>query len=500
MSSILTNTGAMTALETLRNINRNMNQVQTEISTGKKISNAKDNGSIWAISSVMDSDVKGFKAVADSLALGDATVGVARNGAETVVDLLNEMKAKIVAAQEENVDRDKIQADVRELGNQIQATVDASQFNGLNLLQGDADSPTISMLGSLNRTGAGLQTSSINVERVALGAQANIGGITDTLLTTAGDASLAETDGASATFKIDASQFAVGTTITIEAQSYTVTADDLKDPSRASEVITAKLAALDGTALGGTYETVTFAAEGDELTITRGGTAAGGVIDVVISAASSRSETATSGGGTSAYTLDETGTGDQALRKGGIVTMAVGGVVAQYEITQADMANADTDGTIATNVAAAMNAALTDAGVTDVSVAAASGVVTTTNNSAKDVISSVTIGDGKLSAVAAFDVTTADGAKAALAQIDGLIQVATGAAASFGTAQKRMDMQSEFVNKVMDSFKAGIGALVDADMEEASARLQALQVQQQLGTQALSIANQQPQSILSLFR
>jgi flagellin len=48
--------------------------------------------------------------------------------------------------------------------------------------------------------------------------------------------------------------------------------------------------------------------------------------------------------------------------------------------------------------------------------------------------------------------------------------------------------------------KAGIGSLVDADMEEASARLQALQVQQQLSTQALSIANQQPQSLLSLFR
>jgi flagellin len=51
-----------------------------------------------------------------------------------------------------------------------------------------------------------------------------------------------------------------------------------------------------------------------------------------------------------------------------------------------------------------------------------------------------------------------------------------------------------------DSLKSGIGSLVDADMEAASARLQALQVQQQLGTQALSIANQAPQNILSLFR
>ena len=66
--------------------------------------------------------------------------------------------------------------------------------------------------------------------------------------------------------------------------------------------------------------------------------------------------------------------------------------------------------------------------------------------------------------------------------------------------EKRLDIQNEFTNKLIDSFKAGIGALVDADLEEASARLQALQVQQQLGIQALSIANQAPQNILALFR
>jgi len=52
----------------------------------------------------------------------------------------------------------------------------------------------------------------------------------------------------------------------------------------------------------------------------------------------------------------------------------------------------------------------------------------------------------------------------------------------------------------MDALKNGVGAMVDADMEEASARLTALQTQQQLGIQSLSIANQAPQSILSLFR
>ena len=80
------------------------------------------------------------------------------------------------------------------------------------------------------------------------------------------------------------------------------------------------------------------------------------------------------------------------------------------------------------------------------------------------------------------------------------MQTSIDAASTFGSVQTRVDIQKDFVTKLTDSLKVGIGSMIDADMEEASARLQALQVQQQLATQALSIANQQPQSLLSLFR
>ncbi|PHR57718.1 MAG: flagellin, partial [Robiginitomaculum sp.] len=66
MSSILTNSSAMVALETLRGINKGMNQVQNEISTGKKVANAKDNAAIYAISTVMSSDVASFDKISDS--------------------------------------------------------------------------------------------------------------------------------------------------------------------------------------------------------------------------------------------------------------------------------------------------------------------------------------------------------------------------------------------------------------------------------------------------
>ena len=84
--------------------------------------------------------------------------------------------------------------------------------------------------------------------------------------------------------------------------------------------------------------------------------------------------------------------------------------------------------------------------------------------------------------------------------VEAQLQAAIDAAAAFGAAQARIDAQNQFLGKQTDAIKTAVGAMVDADMEEASARLQALQVQQQLGIQALSIANQAPQNVLALFR
>ena len=109
-------------------------------------------------------------------------------------------------------------------------------------------------------------------------------------------------------------------------------------------------------------------------------------------------------------------------------------------------------------------------------------------------------GSGGLATLAAVDVSTAGGAATALGNIEALIQTSITAAAAFGSAEGRIETQSNFVSKLMDTMKSGIGSMVDADLEAASARLQALQVQQQLATQSLSIANQAPQNILALFR
>lgn len=312
MSSILTNNGAMIALQTLKGINSSMAKTQDEISTGKSVSTAKDNAAVWAVAKTMESDVASFKAIDKTLAGGQSTVAVARSAAESVTDLLGKIKTNVIAAQVAGTsaeDRAKYQTQITALKDQIKSVVGAAQFNGKNLINGTEASP-MQVTSSLDRAADGtVKASTIDVATVNLS-------------TTDADGNPLQADAAAAF------------------------ADD------------ASLAYLD------------------------------------------------------------------------------------YLDVTADDGGADVDGV-------------------------------TGNDS---------------------------GAAVALKKMDSLIKVAVDAAASFGTSQSRIQIQRDFIGKLSDSVSSGIGALVDADMEEVSARLQALQVQQQLGTQSLSIANQAPQQLLSLFR
>ncbi|VAV90975.1 Flagellin protein FlaA [hydrothermal vent metagenome] len=384
MSSLLTNESSLIALTTLRSINKNLNMVQQQISTGKSVSNARDNASIWAVATVMQSDVDSFSAISDSLNLGASTVAVARGASEQVTSLLQEMKNLVVAAQEDNVDRAKIQTDVDQLTEQIDSIVGAAQFNGLNLLSGTG---SVSILASLDRAADGTVTASeISIAR-------------DDISVTGGTAVTATG------------------TITDPASM----ADGSSTPTTATAVIA-------GTVV-----------EGETYNITNGAD-----------------------------------TYYYVARAGDGVNEVAAGLA----------------GVVGTNI-------------TDVAAAAAGDTITFTNSgsAAVDLGSSVTDSNTSgLAAVANIDVTSSAGATSALSAIEGFIQVGIDAAAAFGSAQKRIDIQNEFITTLSDSMKLGIGALTDTNMEEASARLQSLQVQQQLGIQTLAIANQRPQVLLGLFQ
>jgi flagellin len=402
MSSILTNTSAMVALQTLKGINMNLNKVQSEISTGKTVGNAKDNSAIYAISKVMESDVKGFKGISDSLGLGTSTIAVARQAAETVTDLLTEIKGKVVAAQESNVDRGKLQTDIVALTDQVKSVVGAAQFNGLNLVNGSTAS--VDVLASLDRSSTGVAASSI-----------------------------------------------------------TVTSQDLSTGAYAAKNV---------------------------LGTSTGVSASGDTAGFALAAA------------TGTGTIEIAAAGADAFAAGDKVSLRIGDKTASYTVSAADVASTTPSDIVAVGLKNAVEAL----GITGLTVdydSATPGTLAFTNAGTKALSVSAQFsnaGSGGLAALSAIDVTTGAGATAALGNVETLIQTSIDAASAFGTVQKRIEIQSDFIGKLSDSLKAGIGTLVDADLEEASARLQALQVQQQLGTQALSIANQQPQSLLSLFR
>lgn len=307
MSSLMTNASAMTALQTLRSTSNNLAETQNRISTGYRVSGAEDNAAYWSIATTMRSDNMALGAVEDSLGLGAATVDVMYTAMDSTVDVMNEIKAKVVAARTPGVDRGKIQSDINELQNQLRNTADSAVFNGENWLSVDSGAA-----------------------------------------------------GYAAAKDIVASFSRAGGAITIETITIDTTATELYDDADQSGILDQDRG---------------FAA----LTNVTGN----GIADLDISA-----------------------------------------------VTDADLVGLDT-------VIAGIDTALGD--ITD-------------------------------------------------------------AATTLGSVKARVDLQKDFVSALRDAIDRGVGQLVDADMNKESTRLQALQTQQQLGIQALSIANQGSQNILSLFR
>jgi flagellin len=314
MSSINTNTSAMTALQSLNRTNAAMDMTQKRISTGFRVGDAEDNAAYWSIATTMKSDNSALSTVKDALGLGAATIDVAYTAMNSAIDVSKEIKNKLVAARQPGVDRTKIQSELTELQNQLASIGSSASFSGQNWLSQDSSAAnynaTKSIVASFTRQGTAISIGTINID-------------------------------------------------TANVKLYDAGAG-------ATEV---------------------------------------GIVDGL--------RDATTGA------ISATGTFS-------VATLSI--------------------------------SALTDS---------------------------------------AADLTTLE---SYIRGADLSISEMTTSASNLGASKQRVNLQKNFVTALMDAVDRGIGTLVDADMTEESTKLQALQVQQQLGTQALSIANQQSQSILSLFR
>ncbi|CAG1013129.1 MAG: flagellin [Rhizobiaceae bacterium] len=308
MMSIKTNASAMTALASLQATNKNLETTQNRISTGYRVASASDNAAYWSIATTMRSDNKAIATVKDALGLGAAKVDTAYTGLNAAIDVVDDIKAKLVAAREPGVDKTKIQAEITQLQDQLTSIGSSASFSGENWLSVDSSdaaySATKNIVASFTRA----------------------------------------TDG------------------TVSVGTLAIDVDSIK----------------------------LFDANGQI-----------GILDT---------ESTTTNGGVnySVSTVDISGLTDST----------------------ADLA--DLDEMIGT--------------------------------------------------------------------VDGALQSMISRAGDIGAAKKRIDMQMEFVGSLTDAIDRGISTLVDADMNQESTRLQALQVQQQLGIQSLSIANSSVETVMSLFR
>ena len=393
MSSLLTNASAMTALQTLSQINKDLAATQSRVSTGQKVSTASDNAAYWSIATTMRSDNAALSAVQDALGLGASKVDTAYAGMEQAVEYIKEIKNKLITAQEPSADRAKLQEDIAQLQDQLRGIAESASFSGENWLQADITAGGGSVAKSV--VSSFVRDSSGNVAVTTIEYMLNSSTV---LYDMGGNTGLLDS-----TTSIEGASFTMNINIGGVVSAHTVQAFTTDDVIAAG----AGASTFDGS----------YASDGT---------------DNYVKVADD----------TWVLAVDQTTVTDQEV---------------QYEDSGGNLWAVDT-----TAVAAA-----------------------TTSS-----IDTLTIGTG----------TT-------LAQLDGMMQMVetalsavTSATAALGSVSSRIGLQNDFISKLTDSLERGIGRLVDADMEAESAKLSALQVQQQLAIQSLSIANSNAQNILTLFR
>jgi len=136
--------------------------------------------------------------------------------------------------------------------------------------------------------------------------------------------------------------------------------------------------------------------------------------------------------------------------------------------------------------------------------ASGDAIVAITNDTGSNTITiaaqDLSLAGTNVSITAGTSISTSALASAAVGKIESSIANVNTSLSSLGSGSNRLELQRSFVDKLSDSIEVGVGNLVDADLAKTSANLQSLQVKQQLGLQALSIANQAPGTVLSLFR
>ena len=192
MASLLTNSAAMTALQTLPMVSTNMQTTENRISTGQRVATASDNSAYWSIATSMRADNSALSAVSDSLGLSAATVDTEYTALTAVLGNegtsgLNKLQALLVEAKTAGIDRTKIQSEITQIQQDMKNTANSATFNGVNWISTDATTPaTVNLVSSFSRVGGTptINSIAVTVADYTLYTDAQ-GGILDTVAGTA---------------------------------------------------------------------------------------------------------------------------------------------------------------------------------------------------------------------------------------------------------------------------------------------------------------------------
>jgi flagellin len=175
MSSIMTNTAALTALQSLNATNKSLQDTQARISTGYRVSQASDNAAYWSIATTMRSDNQAMSTVSDALGLGASKVDTAYTGMNNAIDTVNQIKNKLVASYgQTDADKQKTQTEIAALQKQLKAYADGATFSGTNMLSVSNASGTaadVKIVSAFNRDASGqssISTIDVDVESTKL--------------------------------------------------------------------------------------------------------------------------------------------------------------------------------------------------------------------------------------------------------------------------------------------------------------------------------------------
>ena len=169
MSSLLTNTSAMTALQNLSATQKDLTKTQAQISSGLAVANASDNAAYWSIATSMRSDVSALSAVTSALNLGASVLNTATSAMSSVETILKQMKADLVTAQTSGTNATQVQSDISAQQQSLISIMNSASFNGVNLLDGSTTTTNIVDAFSRNGTSTTTGVLTVNTSGIALG-------------------------------------------------------------------------------------------------------------------------------------------------------------------------------------------------------------------------------------------------------------------------------------------------------------------------------------------